>query len=732
MSEVGLIGFHELFPYPVPRAVLARLKPAYHTLFVARDNTSPAEVVNRVNIIHQYSPDTEVIVRVWPDDDVTRLSRGLPDWIEMFGAYLHFDHILMIDNEPAISVDGRLDQIVSSYIEIMDYVGNLGYRICWGAWRPGEPADHDTEYERLLPLFRRNEYWHNRGVEFIYGPHAYFDPSLEWHYKWLNFRQQIFSFDVCDRHNVRRPTTVLTEYGYSRWHDGLGLVPEGYKSLGYSPQRYAETLPGFLEESEFTSGMAVPVTIFSAGEGMGGGWRDFDVHNDAFYSNLPFIPFVGQQLLPTPVPIPVPEPSPPIPLPIPVPTPVPSPTNTKLKLSFGVHHEDFDNELLSMRPPVILTMTGSHHATSLAQQLPETLVIHRGWNDNRLHWDISPERFVENHKHLAEFGVVVHTTNEPPNPNNEDEALRLVLWHENVIRLSAQYNLKLCILNFGAGGPDIDKWGMYDSLLRLVAENRDRVFMGLHEYAVGVIYSGMENIHNIELGSTIDWRDWAGVIYPTLPINTDNYNLWHTGRYKHLLKYCEDNNIDKPQIIFTEYGWDQLTDNISTEYLRELAAEHPPVAPFEHYRGWRSLERVWNEWGNNFSMINQLEWANDNLYTEPEIVGQCLFAVSESPDWKQDFDYSVDEDLIDYMSERYAIEREDTVPIPPVELPDADDELFGEIFDKMLEIERKLDIIMDSWDGFITERENEMDDIVGDVMQIRLNIANRNRNNNGQ
>ena len=724
MADVGLIGFHELHPYPVPATVLIRLKPAYHTLFVARGNTSPENVVRRVGVIHQYSPNTQVIVRVWKDDDVTKLSRGLPDWIEMFGAYLHDDYILMIDNEPAVSVDGRLDQIVSSYIEIMDYAGSLGKRICWGAWRPGEPADHDTEYERLLPLFRRDEYWFNRGVEFIYGPHAYFDPSLDWHYKWLNFRQQIFSFGVCDRHNVRRPTTVLTEYGYSRWRDGIGLVPEGYKSLGYSPQRYAETLPGFLRESEFTSGMSVPVTIFSAGEGMGGGWRDFDVHNDAFYSHLPFIPFAGVSLPPTPAPIPVP-------------TPVPPPSDSKLKLSFGVHHENFDTELLAIQPPVVLTMEGSH-AERLARQLPDTQVIYRAWHDRDLHWDTSPEEFLEREAHFAVDGVVVHTTNEPPNPSSDIEAARLVNWHREVIKLSAQCKtplspngLKLCILNFGAGGPDIDKWGLYDSLLRLVAENRDRVFIGLHEYAVGVIYSGTEAVEDGQI-TGMDWRAWAGDHYPSSPLTTDRYNFWHTGRYKYLLRYCEENGIGKPQIIFTEYGWDQLTDEISTEYLRELAEpeQYPPDPPFDHYRGWRSLERVWTDWGDNFSMINQLEWANDNLYTEPEIVGHCLFAVSESPDWNQDFDYSIAEDLIDYMTTRYAIERGDTVPIPPVELPDTDDELFGEIFDTMLKIERKLDIIMDSLDSFSVLLNKETHDIVGDVMQIRLDIANRNKENN--
>ncbi|KKK50058.1 hypothetical protein LCGC14_3128810, partial [marine sediment metagenome] len=190
--------------------------------------------------------------------------------------------------------------------------------------------------------------------------------------------------------------------------------------------------------------------------------------------------------------------------------------------------------------------------------------------------------------------------------------------------------------------------------------------------------------------------------------------------------------IGKPQIIFTEYGWDQLTDEISTEYLRELAEpeQYPPDPPFDHYRGWRSLERVWIEWGDSFSMINQLQWANDNLYTEPEIVGHCLFAVSESPDWNEDFDYSIADDLIDYMTTRYAFERGDTVPIPPIELPDTDDELFSEIFDKMLKTERRLDLIMDSLDSFSVLFNKETHDIVGDVMQIRLDIAKRNKENN--
>jgi hypothetical protein len=312
----------------------------------------------------------------------------------------------MIDNEPAISAPDRMSQIVDFYLDIMDFAGTRRKRICWGTWRPGEPQKHDTEYDLLLPLFRRNEFWSKQGVEFIYGSHAYFDPNFEWQRHFLNFRQQIYSFRVCDTNGVKRPTTVLTEYGFSRWDNDIGLVPDGYIDLGYSAQYYAEALEDFLVPPEgIDDSHIVPVCIFAAGAGMGGGWHKFNVHNDAFYSNMPFIPFTA---LPTPDPIPTPVPTP-TPVPVPVPDPLPS---TPLKVSFNVHHELFDAEFKAMQPPVILTMAGSHHASRLAQEFPDARVIHRFWKDRTIHFDMSPDEFVAIHSHLAKDNVIIHTTHK--------------------------------------------------------------------------------------------------------------------------------------------------------------------------------------------------------------------------------------------------------------------------------------------------------------------------------
>jgi hypothetical protein len=325
---------------------------------------------------------------------------------------------------------------------------------------------------------------------------------------------------------------------------------------------------------------------------------------------------------------------------------------------------------------------------------------------------MSPAEFVGIHAHLAKDNVIIHTTNEPPDPNNTAVARQLVDWHSEVIRLSAPHGLKLCILNFGAGGPDVDKWHLYDELLRLVANNRDRVTVGLHEYAAGVIFSGMEfNADTKKLGVSTDWRDWAGDHYPSDPeywssvVDTSTYNFWHIGRYKHMFDYCDANGITRPNVIFTEWGYDQLTDPISDAYLKELAQKYPPVAPYEHYRSWRSLESVWEQWEGMWSQASQLWWANDNIYTEPEVLGMCLFAVSNAQDWKHDFDYSDNNDLLSHLVGRYARERlgepdpspvPDPVPVPvpvpdPIPVPDpVPDDVLDDVLSSLDILERKV------------------------------------------
>lgn len=615
----GLIGFHELHPNTTPIPVIKRLEPAYMVVFTTAKDFQQG--VDRARVIKAASPNTEIILRVWPDDRLSSILRNADEWMERQGRYLSDDYILMIENEPNIDTDS--ERIISLYLDIMDLAGERGQRICWGAWFPGQPTDHEHGYIELLPLFRRSAEWAARGVKFVYGPHAYFDPAHEWHRYWLAFRQQIFAFRVCDANNVPRPPMVLTEYGFTKSAEhGNRLVNEGFRNMDYSAQRYALelqewllTIPDVIDDSYI-----VPVCIFASGSGMGAGWQSFDVNDPGFYNSLDYHPVREQ-----PIPPPVIEPSPQLP------ASVLNPTHTLSKLSYGVHNTNIDDHLLNIEPPVILTMAGTAHAEMLAQRLPDTVVIHRGWNDATLHRDFSPAKWVERSKHLAQSNVVVHTTNEPPNLNDPNEARQIVQWHIDVIRLSEQYGLRLCILNFGAGSPD--NWELYDELLRVVAEHRDRVYIGLHEYGSLNILSGIE--YN---GQDLTWQTWN-----ELPLLGVDYSFWHIGRYKYLLNYCEGNNIAKPKIIFTEYGWDDLQDPKSKEKRANAELEVPPIG-FDHYRSWRSLWALWvnywPQWTHERAAFMQLIWAERYIYFEPEVIGHCLFAVSDDPMWKKDFDFS--------------------------------------------------------------------------------------------
>jgi hypothetical protein len=86
MSDVGLIGFHELHPHPVPDWVFVEYRPAYHVLFTTSSDYQSLK--GRVQHIKWLSPDTEVIVRVWPDDDLSLMARNSQEWADDFGQYL--------------------------------------------------------------------------------------------------------------------------------------------------------------------------------------------------------------------------------------------------------------------------------------------------------------------------------------------------------------------------------------------------------------------------------------------------------------------------------------------------------------------------------------------------------------------------------------------------------------------------------------------------------------------
>jgi len=344
-------------------------------------------------------------------------------------------------------------------------------------------------------------------------------------------------------------------------------------------------------------------------------------------------------------------------------------------ISFSTHHDGFDNFLYRYKPTAVLTMAGSQHAQDLASAGIDA--IHRFWPDRDIHETMSAFEFVERHKNLARDNVIVHTNNEPPNPNDPEQAGKLVNWHINVIRLSAQYGLRLCILNFGAGGPDIDKWGLYDTLLREIEADtlnqpgqKPRVAIGLHEYAPGLIHAGMQPIDATTYKPPAKYEDW-----PRENLDVNSWLFYLVGRYKHMFQYCDAMDILRPDVYITESGFDGLTDTESQRYLTALKEIAFPDPPWTHYRSWATLGAIWRywwpQWNKEEAAFRQYEWAADYIYTEPEIKGILLFAITDDPKWKRDFDYSDAVELQELLLRR----SEGTTPVPvPVPLPEPEPE----------------------------------------------------------
>lgn len=194
--------------------------------------------------------------------------------------------------------------------------------------------------------------------------------------------------------------------------------------------------------------------------------------------------------------------------------------------------------VLKANPPKFLVVLNSiHFAIELKNLLPKTLVAYRrmdlGEYDN-LYKIISPAQFVAFHEETISNGLVVYTNNEP-SPSSE-----LHRWEFEVAKLILAKGGKSLHYNWSVGMPDYNEYNKMWDLLKLMSQNRDRLFLGLHEYAFANFffeYGGNDN--------PVTWEN-------------DGRQAHVVGRYKNLVNYCVSNNIKPPSIVFSEYGWDEI------------------------------------------------------------------------------------------------------------------------------------------------------------------------------
>lgn len=173
-----------------------------------------------------------------------------------------------------------------------------------------------------------------------------------------------------------------------------------------------------------------------------------------------------------------------------------------------------------------------------ASGVPHTLVyrVTNGQNDGYQYdlpnYDLDPETAANVHwqAHLAKFppgldpqNVWLETVNEVDKGRSE----WLGRFALETARLALRDGYRWAAFGWSSGEPEPEHWESPSMLefLRLVAQHPDQLAIALHEYS----YTA----------------DEIGFIYP-----------YRVGRFQHLFQACDENGIDRPTVLITEWGWE--------------------------------------------------------------------------------------------------------------------------------------------------------------------------------
>jgi hypothetical protein len=313
------------------------------------------------------------------------------------------------------------------------------------------------------------------------------------------------------------------------------------------------------------------------------------------------------------------------------------------KISYNIHAQmvkdsnRLKQHLAKVQPSVALVMDGLGLAKEIKTMLPNTLVVHRNWGitqgDDDVHKRVSPEDWLNLRAKESEGGFYLNTTNEP---GFNDECIN---WHIDLMQRAAKRGVRLVVGNFAVGTPGPDDWGQAKQMLQLLDQYRDLFVLGLHEYACGVItsglYGGAPNNAGVQIGAT-GGKDL--VPKDKWPQDVSGITLWHCGRFKFLMNYCQKNGIKPPRIILTEHGMDDVSD------IKPWADKLTKSPPYLNIRGWKSLRTQWNQWFNpsgwsaERAYFEQLAWADRVIYGNSPVEGQCIFSWGHSSDQWEQFD----------------------------------------------------------------------------------------------
>ncbi|MCI0353233.1 MAG: hypothetical protein L0Z53_27765, partial [Acidobacteriales bacterium] len=351
---------------------------------------------------------------------------------------------------------------------------------------------------------------------------------------------------------------------------------------------------------------------------------------------------------------------------------------TPSRISVNIHGNNvvdrqrlFDH-LQILQPPAVLVLDNLDFAREIKQLLPNTTVIFREFGskgDGGLHRDWTTQEWLDRSTHQAEGGIILHVLNEPP----FDQAV--VDWLTELLKLAAPRRIPLIVGNWAVGNPLPEQWPMAREMLELLDQHRDLFILGLHEYAGGVVTSGLYGGYPDNAGVKPGTPPARGgtpggmnLIHPAnWPQDVSGVTRYHMGRFKFLMEYCASIGIGCPRIILTEHGFDDTSD------IKAWEEKLKKTPPYLNIRGWKTLHNQWSDWFGSLgwspqrAYFEQLVWADKTIYQNSPVEAQCIFCWGHSSqEWEQ-FDIA---GALEFqrLLEDY-VRSFDTMPVTPSPTP---------------------------------------------------------------
>ena len=182
---------------------------------------------------------------------------------------------------------------------------------------------------------------------------------------------------------------------------------------------------------------------------------------------------------------------------------------------------------------------------------------------------------------LTDTRIIAHGGNEPGlNPAT-------VEWNMGFAEHCLARGLRAVLLNQSVGTITADNVGLLRPLIEIINAHPGRLYLGIHAYT---------------------------------PLNWQNTHQWLLGNYKEVLRYCDREGLDDPDMMFTEAGYDTRRDGLPNWSVAEAVRYYEAV-------GHLSPEKA--------AADTLIEAWNAVCAEDPNIVGACFYCWGEQTEvWR--------------------------------------------------------------------------------------------------